>query len=407
MADSRPPQSPLDRIAAFRFIYLGIFAYVLLSLAGIEATETLLDDHFRRVVDRAVRVSPAEGPVIPQIQARLTAGVHDSAWVRILGVRVNALVLGADGRTPIYLGGRTLPPPPSGDPDAVFLEAIRLLPSIAAVDVGVPLDSLVSGTIWVVLGAIFVPILFRHQRRMARREDALFAAALAARDATVERARSIQIELDKVQGRLAEIEPAERAHQEEIAVLQREREGLQNRLRDLGERERRLREHASQAADLESEREALEDLLDEAVRDLDEKESEIRELQDRLKRASRQSPGGRGRAAEQLAKRLRTLYRNLEIDDRAIQDLVALGDETLRLRAEESLKRLDDDPETAGVRRKVGGLPAQLTIFELGFGGKGRIYYARGQQRAFRVLAVGGKASQKADLEYLCRVSLE
>jgi hypothetical protein len=55
------------------------------------------------------------------------------------------------------------------------------------------------------------------------------------------------------------------------------------------------------------------------------------------------------------------------------------------------------------VRRKVGGLPAQLSIFEIGFAGKGRIYYSRGTSRRFRIMAVGAKNTQKADLEYLSR----
>ena len=126
----------------------------------------------------------------------------------------------------------------------------------------------------------------------------------------------------------------------------------------------------------------------------------------RLKTAAKRPSGGRTRAPEQLVKRMRALYRNLEVEDRAIDDMLALGDENLRLRAEESLKRLDEDPEAAGVRRKVGGLPSQLSIFELGFAGKGRIYYTRGKQRPFRILALGGKASQKQDLEYLSRLSL-
>ena len=63
-----------------------------------------------------------------------------------------------------------------------------------------------------------------------------------------------------------------------------------------------------------------------------------------------------------------------------------------------------DEPDTAAVRRKVGGLPPHLSIFELGFAGKGRIYYTKGEVRRFRVLAVGAKNSQKADLEYLSRL---
>ena len=77
---------------------------------------------------------------------------------------------------------------------------------------------------------------------------------------------------------------------------------------------------------------------------------------------------------------------------------------TQKLRAEEVLKRLDDDPDTAAVRRKVGGLPPHLSIFELGFAGKGRIYFMRSERGGYRVLAIGGKATQKQDLEYLSRI---
>ena len=56
------------------------------------------------------------------------------------------------------------------------------------------------------------------------------------------------------------------------------------------------------------------------------------------------------------------------------------------------------------MRRKVGGLPPHLSIFELGFAGKGRIYYTKGASRRYRVLLVGAKNSQKPDLEYLSRL---
>jgi len=407
MAKVRTAPGALDRIVAFRFVYLAIFAYVVCSVFGVQATQGLLVQHFRSAVDRAVHVSPADGPVIPQIQDRMFALLHESPWVRWGGVRVTALVLGADGITPIYLGGRTLPPPPNLNPDRAFDEAARLLPAIVTVDVDLPPGSVLGASIWVLFGAIFVPVLFVQQRRTEQREQAILDAALRARDATIERARSIQGELEKVRRRLAQLEPAERAHAAEIATLEHEREQLQQRLAELSQREQSLKERAS-APSLQQERRALEDLLDEAVQDLEEKDNEIQTLQERLKRAAKESAArGRARASEQLGRRMRTLYRNLEIDERAIQDIVALGDEALRLRAEEALKRLDENPESAGVRRKVGGLPSHLSIFELGFAGKGRIYYTRGKQRAFRVLSAGGKASQKADLEYLSRLSLD
>ena len=149
----------------------------------------------------------------------------------------------------------------------------------------------------------------------------------------------------------------------------------------------------------------LEDLLEEAVDDLGQKETEIEALQARLKRAAKSAPErSKGKPSDALSRRMRTLYKNICLDDRALSDMLALRDESMKLRAEEVIKRLDDDPDTAAVRRKVGGLPPQLSIYELGFAGKGRIYYTRDGQ-SYRVLAIGAKNTQKADLEYLSRHS--
>ena len=47
-----------------------------------------------------------------------------------------------------------------------------------------------------------------------------------------------------------------------------------------------------------------------------------------------------------------------------------------------------------------------LSVFELGFAGKGRIYYTRGKQRRFRVLTIGAKNTQKSNLDYLRKLTL-
>ena len=81
--------------------------------------------------------------------------------------------------------------------------------------------------------------------------------------------------------------------------------------------------------------------------------------------------------------------------------IVALRDEAMKLKCEEKLKRLNDEADNLAVRRKVGGIPPHLTIFEMGFAGKGRLYYMKGNQRRFRVLNVGAKNTQNAAIEYL------
>ncbi len=395
----------LDRLASFRVIYIAIFAFVLLYVVSVAGARLVLDSYFRAAVAEAVRVSPADGPVLAQIQQRVGDLVQGSIWTRFAGVRVNVFVLGADGRTPLYLGGRTLPPPPSADPGAAAAAAQRLLPASADVLVSVPADSLLSAAIFVGYGAILVPGLFVYYRSLGRREQERLTQAMSARDTSAQRARAIQAELDEVRRRLGALEPSESAPVQAIQEREAEREGLRRKLNELAEREVELRASAARAGELEQEHLTLEELLEEAMEDVGHKEDEIRSLQDRLKRASKPAPrSGHTRSVEQLTRRMRTLYKNLEIDPRAIGDMLELGDETMRLKAEEGLKRLADDPETAAVRRKVGGLPAQLSIFELGFAGKGRIYYTRGQQQRYRVLAIGAKNTQKTDLEYLSRL---
>ncbi len=395
------------RLASFRVSYVAILVFVLLSLTSIDQARKLVHRHFQREIDRAVQVSPAHGPIVPQIENRVEELLRNSLWTRWGDVEVDVQIFSADGRTTLYAIGKAIPPPPDKDPHQLFLDAIDLLPALPNVVVEVPPLSRLAAAIVVFYGAGLVTFLFFYTRRLARREAGLLSAAVLARDASAKRALEIEAELGRVQERMRKVEPGEQQQAEEIRRLDAERESLRRKLEALAEREAELRASAARATELDEERRALEDLLEEAVEDLGQKETVIQDLQNRLKHAAKPAPAGkgRGRAGEQWERRLRTLYKNLEFDARAIQDLVALGDESLRLRAEEGIKRLAGDPETAAIRRKVGGLPPQLSIFELGFAGKGRIYYTRGRQQRYRILAIGGKATQKADLEYLSRLS--
>ena len=403
MADSAPGPALVNRLASFRVTYLAIVGFVFLSVVSILGAEAGLEAYFQAAITEAIRVDPAAGSIAEQIQNRVADAIQLSPWTRIGGVRVDAIVIGADN-TSLYALGRTPLPPPFPDP---FLEARRILPATADVFVSVPLDALLPSAIIVAYGAALIWGLFQYHGHVARREQQQIDTAVAARDDTARRAERIGAELEQVRDRLTLVEPSERAHNEEIHALQRERADLQSKLANLADREAELREGAARTTELDEERNALEDLLEEAVEDLSQRESEIQSLQARLKRAEKAAPtsGGKGRATEHLAKRLRTLYKNVSVDDHALQDIVRLRDEAMKLRAEEGIKKLDASPDTAGTRRKVGGLPPQLSIFELGFAGKGRIYYTRGEGQQFRILAIGAKNSQKTDLEYLSRLS--
>ena len=170
---------------------------------------------------------------------------------------------------------------------------------------------------------------------------------------------------------------------QEISILNHERQELQRKLAGLTAREEELRGKADEAISLTQEVQALEDLLEEAASDIETKDNEITGLEKNLKSAARAtSSSGKSKASESLARRLRTLYKDLEVDDHALETMVALRDETMKLKAEEALKRLGDEADNVTVRRKVGGLPNHLKRLRDGFRGQRADLLCPGQAEA-------------------------
>ena len=397
-------RSPLERLASFRFTYLSIFIFLAAYAFTMEGLEGVMGQHFETAIQAAADLDPTEGAAIARIQEGIDEVIRESLWIRLGGVRVRPIVLGADGETVLYAGVR--PVTPSAVPAEVA--DATLLPVTVEIDVSVPLSSVAANAILVVYAGLLVTILFVYTRTLTRREEIRLDEVVAARDAVSERALSIETELETVRERLARIEPETEVSPEEITALEEDRRQLTVKLAQLELRESELRARSSRIQSLEEDRRTLEEFLDEAMQELGQKDDEIQSLERRIKKV-RSSSGAResGRQAESLARRLRTLYKNLEFDDRAVVDLLRYGDEATKLKAEEALKRLSDEAENLTVRRKVGGLPPHLSIFELGFAGKCRLYFTKGRQRRHRILAMGAKNTQKVDLEYLSRLPKE
>ena len=116
-------KSTFDRLASFRVLYLAIFAFMLLYILSVELAETLLHNYFRVAVKEATRVSPTDGPIVPQIYNQVGRLIHESPWVTVGGVRVQVTVLGADRLTPLYVGsGNVIPLLPAPSLDLAPLE---------------------------------------------------------------------------------------------------------------------------------------------------------------------------------------------------------------------------------------------------------------------------------------------
>ncbi|MBW2401156.1 MAG: hypothetical protein JRG80_18155 [Deltaproteobacteria bacterium] len=405
-AEAQPSaaQFSADRVTSVLFVSGAILLFLSSFLVSMRAVERFLQPHFEEIANESIQIAASPRPPGEAIRDNLVETVENSAWVRVWGVKVDVTVMARDGRTWLYLKGR----PREGsdrsrDPKTLTRIHAKLLPATATVAVSVEHKTALFVSILMVYAAIFVTVFFIHNVNVVDRHVRVVKGARESRDRAANTAKRIEGELDAVRAQLREVEPAAEQDREEIARLHSEQQKLRARLDSLATRERELRGQADRATVLEEDSRVLEEILEEATVNLAEKDAEIRELAQTLKRSDKGTSAAarKSKASESLAKRLRTFYPQIDIDDRAIDDIIALPDESTRLRAEECVKRLAEDADNLGYRRKVRALGNQLPIYELGFAGKRRLYYAKLQNGRFRVLVIGAKNTQRSDIDYL------
>ena len=130
-----------------------------------------------------------------------------------------------------------------------------------------------------------------------------------------------------------------------------------------------------------------------------EMQDKIDQLERRLEkdRRSKRSP------ADITHKRFAALYKNLVIRDRAVEGYLDLVDD-LKIKCEEVIHQLNDEPDSITVKRKVFGKKNRLTVLEVVFGYKGRLYFRPKGPNQSELLAIGTKNTQQKELEYLDRL---
>ncbi len=123
----------------------------------------------------------------------------------------------------------------------------------------------------------------------------------------------------------------------------------------------------------------LESKLEENIALQNQKEEEIANLKSQLEKIERRKGGNKKRkSADLFQKRFANLYKNIEMNDRAIEGLLTLDDDDMQLKAEEVIHQLNDDPSAVTVKRKVfTGKKNRTASFEVLFAYNGRLYFSR------------------------------
>lgn len=134
-----------------------------------------------------------------------------------------------------------------------------------------------------------------------------------------------------------------------------------------------------------------------------EKQEEIDALKEKIKffeRERRKEGKQKTKVYNTVRKRFKTLYKNISVEKRALNGFLDLTDD-MKIKGEEIIHKLNEDPNVVSVKRKVFGKKGRITVQEVIFAYKGRLYFRKKKDNQIEILTIGTKNTQAKDLEFL------
>ena len=302
------------------------------------------------------------------------------------GVRVNVTVKTRDG---VYLYPDAYDDPKSDfsvlDSIAVARENFRLLNDglIKMVDVKIEHNTLISNSILLSCAFVSLVVLFSFYRRGMRMMDQADVAKQEIIDGLAHDRQESLVQLER---------------------LESERISLSSKIESMKGQLDRERQKASATEDeMIDELVALEEKISQNMAQQDHQFQEINELREKIKQFEKENEAKNRqllKGADAVRKRFSALYKNIAIHDKAIEGFVDLTEE-MKIKAEEVVHQLNDDPQMVQIKRKVFGKKNRETVFEVIFAYKGRLYFRKISGNRAEVLAIGTKLTQNKDLMFL------
>jgi len=195
----------------------------------------------------------------------------------------------------------------------------------------------------------------------------------------------------------------EKGYRHKLIGLEKERKNLFENIKLIKEMNKEQRKQASTTEEeLFDEIISLEAKLKDTLEHQQAKEQELMDLKNRLNKNRRKLTGKSKRKNFDFAvKRFTTLYKNLEMNRRAVSTFFELSDDQ-QIKAEEIIHQLNDDPGSVAVKRKVFlGKKHKVDSFEILFSYNGRLYFRKRDGKKVEILTIGTKNTQDKDMEFL------
>jgi hypothetical protein len=271
------------------------------------------------------------------------------------------------------------------DPIQVAADNYNLMNEGLVVDVDVILEhnTLLSNTILAFYICISVLVLFLYYRagiKKARQEDT---------EKETEIARLLEFEKNHI-SKLKDLIKVKQKLISEIIKIKKKL--VHERIRA-----------SKNEDDLIQEIVALEENINENIALQNEKQEEINDLKEKIKLLEKERQKENKQKTNSyniVRKRLKTLYKNISVNKRAINGFIDLTDD-MKIKGEEIIHKLNDDPSFVSVKRKVFGKKGRATVQEVIFSYKGRLYFRKKNDGQIEILTIGTKNTQAKDLEFL------
>lgn len=202
---------------------------------------------------------------------------------------------------------------------------------------------------------------------------------------------------------IADLKKEEKNYKQILDDLKKERQGLFENIKALNAKYQEDKRKAKiNEEEMFEEIVSLEEKFNTFLELKQSKEKEIEELKSKIQLYERRkTPKGRRNEFDFITKRFSVLYKNLEMNRKALLGFLNLSEEH-QIKVEELIHLLDLDPDKITIKRKVfSGKKNRTTCYEVLFAYNGRLYYKKNENNKIEILVIGTKNTQGKDMEFI------
>jgi len=215
--------------------------------------------------------------------------------------------------------------------------------------------------------------------------------------------RTRQEELEK-NNRIEKLLSVEEQYAKQIESYVKDRERLTHEIKEIKNKLENEKTKASRVEDeMINEIIILENKIEENITLQKVKENEIEVLKQDIKNFEdmRKKQVLKKRSdSDSIQKRFRALYKNISFHQRALEGFVYLT-EDMQIKVEQVIHSLNNNPDVVPIKRKVFGKKNRISVQEVIFSYKGRLYFHKTHDNKIEILVIGTKNTQLSDMEFI------